>query len=125
MEVTMSISGVDNLLGKEDFLNLFVTQMKYQNPLNPMDNTEFTAQLAQFSSLEQLTNINTQMTDLLSYQDSLHNTLTTSLIGRNVAFKGDEQGSGTVTGISFENDLTYLIINGQTKIRLSDITEIG
>jgi flagellar basal-body rod modification protein FlgD len=121
----MSISGTDNVLGKEDFLNLFVTQMKYQNPLDPMDNTEFTAQLAQFSSLEQLTNINTQLTDLLSYENSLHNTLTTSLIGRNVTFSGDEEGSGTVTGISFEDDITYLIVNGQTKIRLSDITEIG
>jgi flagellar basal-body rod modification protein FlgD len=121
----MSISGADNLLGKDDFLRLFVTQMKYQNPLNPMDNTEFTAQLAQFSSLEQLTNINSQLTDLLSYQNSLHNTLTASFIGKNVKFSGDQAGAGTVTGISFENNATYLIIDGQTKISLGDITEIS
>jgi len=122
----MSISGAaDNLMSKDEFLRLFVTQMQYQNPLNPMDNTDFTAQLAQFSSLEQLTNINSQLTDMLSYQNSLHNTLTTSLIGKNVKFSGDEEGAGTVTGISFENDITFLIIDGQTKIRLSDIKEIG
>lgn len=122
----MSISGAaDNLMSKDEFLRLFVTQMQYQNPLNPMDNTDFTAQLAQFSSLEQLTNINSQLTDMLSYQNSLHNTLTTSLIGKNVKFSGEEEGAGTVTGISFENDITFLIIDGQTKIRLSDIKEIG
>jgi flagellar basal-body rod modification protein FlgD len=121
----MSISGANNLVSKDDFLNLFVTQMKYQNPLNPMDNTEFTAQLAQFSSLEQLTNINSQLTDLLSYQNSLHNTLTASFIGKNVKFSGDQTGAGTVTGVSFENNATYLVIDGQTKISLGDITEIS
>src|SRR5512135_3668480 len=76
-------------LGKDDFLKLFVTQMRYQDPLNPMDSAAFTAQLAQFSSLEQLTNISGQMKDLLAYQNSLGNTLTTNFIGRNVTFSGN------------------------------------
>ena len=48
----------DNILGKNDFLHLLVTQLQHQDPLNPAESTEFTAQLAQFSSLEQLNNIN-------------------------------------------------------------------
>lgn len=48
-------------MGKEAFLQLLVTQMEYQDPLDPQDNAEYIAQLAQFSSLEQMTNLNTAM----------------------------------------------------------------
>lgn len=51
-------------MGKEDFLKLLTTQLKYQDPINPQDSTQFTAQLAQFTSLEQLTNINTNIEGL-------------------------------------------------------------
>ena len=66
---TSSISGqADNVLGKDDFLSLLITQLQYQDPLNPLDSTEFTAQLAQFSSLEQLNNVNTNLGYLQLYQ---------------------------------------------------------
>jgi flagellar basal-body rod modification protein FlgD len=54
-------------VGKDEFLRLFVTQLKYQDPLSPMDSTGFTTQLAQFSSLEQLTNLNDGMKSLLTF----------------------------------------------------------
>lgn len=76
-------------LGKEDFLRLFTTQLRYQNPINPMDSTEFTSQLAQFSSLEQLFNIGSQLKDLLLYQNSLQNTLTANIIGKEIRYEGD------------------------------------
>ncbi|MCI5639975.1 MAG: flagellar hook capping protein, partial [Lachnospiraceae bacterium] len=44
-------------MGKEEFLQLLVAQMKYQDPLEPTDNTEYVSQLAQFSELEQMQNL--------------------------------------------------------------------
>ena len=52
---------VDNTLGKDAFLKMLIAQLRHQDPLNPMDGTAFVAQLAQFSSLEQLTNLNETM----------------------------------------------------------------
>lgn len=59
-------TSTDDIMGKEDFLTLLVTQLQNQDPLNPDDPTEFTAQLAQFSSLEQLFNINESMDEVVS-----------------------------------------------------------
>ena len=75
-------------LGKEDFLHLLTVQLRYQDPLNPMENTDFIAQMAQFSSLEQLQNMNQSLEQGLGSEAQLHdafrNNLATSLVGRTV-----------------------------------------
>ena len=76
-------------MGKDEFLKMLVAQLKHQDPMNPMDGTAFTAQLAQFSSLEQLQNINTQLTSFTKQQQSLGNAQAVNLIGREVLAKGD------------------------------------
>jgi flagellar basal-body rod modification protein FlgD len=78
-----------DILGKDDFLRLLVAQLKAQDPLNPMENTEFTAQLAQFSSLEQLSNVNENLKSLISYQTSTDNSQAVGFIGKTVNANGN------------------------------------
>jgi len=77
------------ILGKNDFLNLLVTQLQHQDPLNPAESTEFTAQLAQFSSLEQLNNINDNLKNMQLFQTSMTNSQAVSYIGKEIAAKGN------------------------------------
>ncbi len=58
-------------LGKDAFLNLLVTQLQHQDPTKPMDDTAFLAQLAQFSSLEQLQSMNTSLTTIANFYTAL------------------------------------------------------
>jgi flagellar basal-body rod modification protein FlgD len=74
---------------KEQFLNLLVAQLKYQDPMNPMKGTEFTAQLAQFSSLEQLFEVNTNLDNVQSAQEAFNQLQMTQYIGKNVMTRGD------------------------------------
>lgn len=117
-------------VSKDEFLRLFVTQLQHQDPLSPMDGSAFTAQLAQFSSLEQLTNIGESLKTMLAYQGSLQNTLTANLVGRQVGFPGtDALGApatkyGTVTALVFEEGKTLVVIDGVTKITPNEIKEI-
>lgn len=109
-------------LAKDDFLKLLIAQLTHQDPLNPTDSEEFTAQLTQFSSLEELTNINTNLQDILAFQKSQQNAMLPSLIDK--AVKTNEDISGVVTGITFEDDIAYLILDNNIKVNLSDITSI-
>ena len=117
----MDVSSTE-IMGKDDFLKLFVCQLKHQDPLKPMDSTEFTAQLAQFSSLEQLYNMNDNLKDIVAYQGSLNNGLSAGFIGRQVRW-GDGQ-SGTVTGVSFDEGVTYLVTDDGQRVALGEVMEI-
>lgn len=82
-----------NQLGKDDFLKLLVTQLQNQDPLNPLEGTEFVSQLAQFSSLEQLTNINGALEQNLqanqAMAQSIGNSLAATLVGKEVRATAD------------------------------------
>jgi flagellar basal-body rod modification protein FlgD len=86
--------GVNNFtksaeMGKEDFLKMLIVQLENQDPLNPMEGTDFTAQIAQFSSLEQLTNLNGRMDSVSSRLAAIDNLGTASLIGKSVLTEGN------------------------------------
>ena len=90
-------------LGKDDFMKLLIEQMKNQDPMNPMDGTQFAAQLAQFSSLEQLQNLNDSTTQSINANyvltQSINNTLSSTLIGKEVKIGGgsiQNNGQGSI-----------------------------
>jgi len=88
---------VNNELGQAAFLELMITQMKNQNPLEPQDNSEFVAQLAQFSSVEGLERLNNNFTSFMS-TNALQ---ASSLVGRSVSVESDAstlQAGGLVSG---------------------------
>jgi flagellar basal-body rod modification protein FlgD len=74
-------------LGKNDFLKLLLAQLQNQDPTAPTDNTQFVAQLAQFSSLEQAEQTNSMLESLLVAQASANQTSAASFIGKSVLFK--------------------------------------
>lgn len=86
-------------LDKEDFLTLLVVQLQNQDPLNPMDDTQFTSQLAEFSSLEQLTNINKGVESLNGGSERTDMVTAVNFIGKQVRATGDVVGK-TNDGVS-------------------------
>ncbi len=87
------MDGMGEIMDKDDFLQLLVAQMRNQDPMNPMESDEFAAQLAQFSSLEQLININegmeAQAASNQAMAEALHGTTALGLIGKDVLAAGD------------------------------------
>ncbi len=71
-----------NSLGKDDFMTLLVAQLQAQDPTNPMDAQDFSAQLAQFSTVEQMFNVNENLAALQQSQIALNNTSALTLIGK-------------------------------------------
>lgn len=91
-------------LGKEDFMTLLMVELQNQDPLNPMDNTEFVAQLAQFSSLEQMVQMNETLEDNFTLTEEMNSAITTNTVinyfGKNVTaetndfiFPGEEDST--------------------------------
>ncbi len=85
-------------LGKDDFLQLLIAQLANQDPTNPMEDREFIAQMAQFSSLEQMTNMNEGFSELSAM---LSGGRATNMLGRYVAVQsGEQQVQGQVTEVT-------------------------
>ncbi len=108
-------TGNDAIMGKNDFLNLLVAQLKHQDPLNPLEGTEFTAQLAQFTSLEQLNNINSNLESLQDYQAAIKDAQAIDLIGKTIEAPGNTMMTkeGRPAGFAFDltQDAAYVAVN--------------
>ena len=115
-----SVTGSSGQFVSENtFLTLLITQLKNQDPMNPQDSSQFVAQLASFSSLEQMTSMNTAMNNVLDNS-------ATSLIGQNVTLL-DSSGNlvqGTVQGVVYYSNTPAVQVNG-TNYPLADIQNVG
>ena len=113
-------------LGQDAFLRLLMTQIQYQDPLEPVDNADMLAQLAQFASLEQMNNLN-DATELLSGNiDQLNFITANSLLGRTVSGI-DVNGqpiSGLVEKVHLDGSLVYLTVGGQL-MSMAGVLEIA
>ena len=109
-----------NGLGMDDFLKILLTQLTYQDPLKPMDNQEFMAQMAQFTSLEQTQQLNSKLDALLSTQAALQSV---GLLGRTVDV-ATETGTvtGTVASLSLAGDSPSISVRTSAGATLSNLS---
>jgi flagellar basal-body rod modification protein FlgD len=100
-------------LNQDDFLKLLATQMQAQDPMDPMKDTDFISQMANFTSLEQMKNLSSSFASFISQQKSVD---AQSYLGKTVTVLDSDQGSvtGTVSGISLTGSTPMLIIGGKT-----------
>ena len=152
---TSTSTSSSTALNKDAFLQLLVTQMQYQDPLDPQDNSEYLSQLAQFSSLEQMTNVASALTGISTLVNNIDTSLLvgqlSNMIGQNVQWTTtstvtdssgkavtDSNGKtqtittkyeGTVTGVSISDGTPTLMVkdsSGNThQVSVGNLTRIG
>lgn len=123
-----------NDLGKDAFLKILIAQLQNQDPTSPMEDKEFIAQMAQFTTLEQMTNLNTQFTKFFQSYEQSQFFANTQLMGKLIEWdelKEDSKGnvyidtmSGTVTAVKFKNGLAELVIDNKHTISAKDVKSV-
>lgn len=111
----------DSTLGKDQFLKILMTQLQNQDPMQPMEDKEFIAQMAQFTSVEQLMNISTQLTALGQSLGAV-----SGLIGKDITWTDTTTQlpkTGNVESIVVSSGVQYAVV-GSDRIALTDITQI-
>lgn len=120
----VSGSGTANLqansLGMEDFLKILLTQLTYQDPMKPVDNQQFMAQMAQFTSLEQTQQLNTKIETLITNQAALQSV---GLIGKTVdVISASGTVTGTVSALSLSGDAPLLTVQTAAGATLNNVS---
>jgi len=117
-------------IGQEEFLNILLTQLTFQDPLKPLDNQEFIAQMAQFTNLEQTRQLSANTDVLLTVQSA---TQAIQLIGKTVTVVSPNSATGTevgtVTTVAFQQGVPQLslqLASGTplTNVRLADVQSV-
>lgn len=114
---TSSTKTIDNTMGKDTFIKLLVTQLQNQDPLNPMDDKDFIAQTAQFSSLEQMMNMSKSFTNMQ----------VNSYLGKHVIANDPKTGlttEGIVTEVKTVDGEYKIVVNSDKEFNLEDIQNV-
>jgi len=100
-----------SILGKDDFLKLFATQLQHQDPMSPMDNMQFMSQMAQFSTLEQITNLGAGI-ERLTFSNQVAQSV--ALIGHTVDYvdASGQAAQGVAQSVSFDDGTISVSIDG-------------
>lgn len=123
----MAIGAVSNVatnqtsnLGLQDFMKILLTQLTYQDPMKPMDNKDFMAQIAQFTTLEQTQQLNEKTATLITNQAALQSV---GLIGRTVDFtSGSNSLTGSVVALSLSGSSPQLTIQTTTGTTVNNVS---
>ena len=109
-------------LGKDAFLKILIAQLSNQDPLDPLKDKDFIAQMAQFSTLEQMTNMNTTMESLIT----MNRTAAIGLMGHEVIYGGADGGlvSGKVVGVRFDDGKVFVAV-GEDETLLENIVAVS
>lgn len=114
MASSSAINSASNI--QMDYMKLLITQLRNQNPLEPLDNNEMASQLAQFSQLQQLESMNNSFASVLS---TTEHTYANSLIGKEVSFAAETQ-SGTQEIVSGAVEEVFNNVKGQIILAVGD-----
>jgi flagellar basal-body rod modification protein FlgD len=116
MASTSEITSASNI--QMDYMNLLITQLQNQNPLEPLDNNEMAAQLAQFSQLQQLESMNQSFADVLATTEL---TYANSLLGKEVSFMPETE-TGTADITSGVVEYVYNNVEGEILLGIGNYT---
>ncbi|MFC4184596.1 flagellar hook assembly protein FlgD [Saccharococcus thermophilus] len=115
----------NQILGKDDFLKILLAQLENQDPLNPMEDKDFIAQMATFSSLEQMINISNMLEQWM--QTTQHDALLrySEWIGKNVYWQdGEAIKSGTVKSVSQKDNQIFLELDNGTVVAANSVVKV-
>ncbi|MRX70598.1 flagellar hook assembly protein FlgD [Bacillus lacus] len=116
-------------LGKDDFLKILITQLRNQDPLKPMEDKEFISQMANFSSLEQMTNMNRSLEQFLQFQKGNSLLQYADLIGKEVEWDDPAQqnlkNNGTVAAVLMQSGSAVLELSDGTRIDALSVKKLS
>lgn len=134
--VKVVAEGESTSLGKDSFLKLLVTQLQYQDPSNPMDNSEFISQMAQFSSLEQMQNVAKSIDSLTSITQQTQLIQFNSFVGKTVAYSVEtdqydadgkvivDSGASKVNSVKYDGQSAEFVLENGKTISAANISEV-